>query len=386
MPRPVKPPSTIREVTRHGRRARNLERKVPLPGTWRYATPLSPASTPSDYASTDSAAFKNGWANIALPDGSYSPLRWRISHAGRVEIVGAIDGGSLGTVCVTLPAGYLPADEVVAVVSSTDGSRVMTVQIDTNGDVTVVAVPAATAVIGDGQVGTTQIQDGSITPAKLAASGVAAGTYGDGTHVAQVTVDAEGLVTAASNVAITGGIGATGPTGPAGATGPAGTAGPTGATGPAGTAGGVGATGATGPGGSSTISITQTAHGLAVGNIVRFDGAAYVKAKADSAADAEVVGIVTAVADSDHFTLAVGGPVSGLSALTAGTVYFLDPVTAGALTATEPTGAGQVSKPLLVADSATTGYFVNYRGEVIGAGGSQSSGTGDKLYLYANYA
>lgn len=40
-------------------------------------------------------------------------------------------------------------------------------------------------------------------------SGVGAGTYGDGTHVAQVTVNAQGLVTAAANVAISAGSGIT---------------------------------------------------------------------------------------------------------------------------------------------------------------------------------
>ena len=41
----------------------------------------------------------------------------------------------------------------------------------------------------------------------LPASGVGAATYGDSTHVAQVTVDAQGIITAASNVAISGGGG-----------------------------------------------------------------------------------------------------------------------------------------------------------------------------------
>lgn len=41
----------------------------------------------------------------------------------------------------------------------------------------------------------------------LAASGVTPGTYGDATHVGQFTVDSHGLITAASNVAITGGGG-----------------------------------------------------------------------------------------------------------------------------------------------------------------------------------
>jgi hypothetical protein len=43
--------------------------------------------------------------------------------------------------------------------------------------------------------------------ADLPTSGVTPGTYGDGTHVGQVTVAASGLVTAASNVLITGGGG-----------------------------------------------------------------------------------------------------------------------------------------------------------------------------------
>lgn len=49
-----------------------------------------------------------------------------------------------------------------------------------------------------------------VSSTDLPASGVTAGTYGDGTNVAQVTVNAEGIVTAASNVAITGGGGGSG--------------------------------------------------------------------------------------------------------------------------------------------------------------------------------
>src|SRR5947209_13886410 len=45
--------------------------------------------------------------------------------------------------------------------------------------------------------------------ADLPTSGVTAGTYGDATHVGQVTVSAAGLITAASNVGISGGGGGT---------------------------------------------------------------------------------------------------------------------------------------------------------------------------------
>lgn len=117
--------------------------------------------------------------------------------------------------------------------------------------------------------------------------------------------------------------------------------------------------------------VTQTGHGLSVGDVVIFDGTDYVAAQADSAANAEVVGIVSVVADADNFTLQMGGHVTGLTGLTAGMVYFLSESTPGALTATEPTAAGEISKPLLIADSTTSGYFFNFRGLVIGdAGGS----------------
>lgn len=170
----------------------------------------------------------------------------------------------------------------------------------------------------------------------------------------------------------TGVTGATGPTGLTGPTGATGTTGVTGATGSTGPTGSTGATGATGPGGSSTEDIAQTAHGLSVQDVVRFDGTDYVKAQADTAENAEVVGMVSEVADANNFTLAVVGKVEGLSSLVAGTVYFLDPDTAGALTDTEPTTIGQVSKPLFIADSSSSGFLFNFRGEQVadlGTGG-----------------
>lgn len=160
-----------------------------------------------------------------------------------------------------------------------------------------------------------------------------------------------------------GATGATGPTG-AGATGPTGAAGATGATGPTGSAGATGVTGPTGAVGDS-ITVHQVSHGFAVGNVIRYTGSAYVLAQADSAADAEAVGIVSVVVDSDDFTVQLFGYITGLTGMTAANVYFLDPATAGALTSTNPVALGQVSKPLLVADSSSSGYLFNWRGELI---------------------
>jgi len=127
-------------------------------------------------------------------------------------------------------------------------------------------------------------------------------------------------------------------------------------------------TGGSGSGAGASTDVTQTAHGFVAGNLVRIlSNNVYTKAQANSAANAEVAGIVSEVASSNSFTLLYIGAVSGLSGLTAGTVYFLDPSTAGAMTATEPSTVGQISKPVFVATSTTAGIFFNYRGTVVGS-------------------
>ena len=129
--------------------------------------------------------------------------------------------------------------------------------------------------------------------------------------------------------------------------------------------------GSSSSGGGSTYPIIQVGHGFTVGKVLTLSGSTFVTAEANIAANADVVGIVSAVSDADNFTLATGGYVTGLSGLSAGSTYYLSPTVAGGLTATEPSTIGQISKPILLADTATSGYFINYRGIVIGG----SSGT-----------
>lgn len=135
------------------------------------------------------------------------------------------------------------------------------------------------------------------------------------------------------------------------------------------------------PSGSATTrSIAQASHGFAVGEIVRLNGTSYTKAQADAAANAEAAGMVSAVVDANNFTLTTGGYVSGLSGLTAGEIYFLSTATPGAMTTTDPTVAGAadtVSKPVFYADSTTSGYFTNMRGQIINP--SSGSGTNPPL-------
>ena len=119
-----------------------------------------------------------------------------------------------------------------------------------------------------------------------------------------------------------------------------------------------------GSGASSTIPVLQVAHTFVVGTLVRYSGIAssYVKAQADSGANADVVGIVSTVTAADNFIVTTQGVITGLAGLVAGASYFLSDSVAGAYTVTEPTLATSVSKPVLIAVSTNTALFSNWRG------------------------
>jgi hypothetical protein len=141
-----------------------------------------------------------------------------------------------------------------------------------------------------------------------------------------------------------------------------------------------------GGGSSTTTAVSQASHGFSVGNIVQSSGTAdtYQLAKADTAADAEVAGIVSAVADANDFTLLTGGVVTGLSGLTTGDIYYLSASSAGAYTATPTTTAGQVNKPLFYAIDTTSAVWLNMRGEVIPSSGV-STVQGNNMILNGDF-
>lgn len=127
-----------------------------------------------------------------------------------------------------------------------------------------------------------------------------------------------------------------------------------------------------------TLDVTQ-ANTFTHGDFVRRDsGGTYVTAQANNAANAESVGMVLNPT-AGGFTLQQIGYVADLTGaswlpIVDGDVMFLDPATAGAATATEPTTNGQISKPIFIATSTTSGWLLQYRGMVIG--GSSSGGSG----------
>ncbi len=107
---------------------------------------------------------------------------------------------------------------------------------------------------------------------------------------------------------------------------------------------------------SDVTAVAQLAHGLSVGDWVRMDGTDYVVAQADTGANAEVVGVISAVEDVDNFTITTGGLVTGLSGLTAGEIHYLDDAVAGAIIDSD---TAAVSKPVLIARDTTSGYVLN---------------------------
>jgi hypothetical protein len=143
-----------------------------------------------------------------------------------------------------------------------------------------------------------------------------------------------------------------------------------------------------GSGGGASVEVAQSGHGFIIGDVLYFDGTNYVKAKADAANTAEVVGIVSEVVDIDNFVATTAGYVeSGLELdvagdpLVAGSVYFLSADTAGGLTLNEPNVVGQVSRPVLLVSAARTaegaadakGFVLPYRGVVVGGSNARTS-------------
>lgn len=137
--------------------------------------------------------------------------------------------------------------------------------------------------------------------------------------------------------------------------------------------------------GTVTKSVAATAHNFTAGEVLRMNGAAYVRAQADSEANAEVVGMVASVPDANHFLLQTGGfVVFDDPVLTAGEAYFLSPSVAGAITAIEPSAVGQVSKPIFIATTTGSGYFFNMRGIVVASGAASGGVIGTAVLSIDN--
>lgn len=114
--------------------------------------------------------------------------------------------------------------------------------------------------------------------------------------------------------------------------------------------------------------INQGAHGFVVGNILRISGSnTYAKAQANNEANSRAVGFVSDVIDANNFVLQFAGYASNpaFGPFGAGNVYYLDATLAGTVTPFAPAVVGQVVKVLLIPDTATSFYWLNYIGQQI---------------------
>ena len=144
--------------------------------------------------------------------------------------------------------------------------------------------------------------------------------------------------------------------------------------------------GGTGSSGENvTKTITKFGHGFDEKDVIGFSGGTYTKAIADGNYDGEIIGIVTDVIDVNNFELTQSGYVTGLTTLSVSTTYFVSPTVAGNITSTAPSTYGQLVRPILIANSTTTGWVLPYPGYILSppvTGGTGSTG-GNDLYTGA---
>ena len=150
---------------------------------------------------------------------------------------------------------------------------------------------------------------------------------------------------------------------------------------------------------STVIGITPKASGVTAGNVVRVDANGLTLAKADSATNAEVLGVVVGE-DASSTVVALTGIVNNTNfadtipnllgiaggTLTAGQVYFLSSSVAGGITTTEPSTVNQVSKPILLGITGNVGSVLPYRGAVIGVSGNNNNNINSNFIMAIDYS
>ena len=115
---------------------------------------------------------------------------------------------------------------------------------------------------------------------------------------------------------------------------------------------------------------------FSVGDVVRLDGSSYVLAKADSATNAEVIGVIESC-NTNSFIVVFAGEINfGSSVATGnGVTWFLSPTEAGKVVNTAPTNTGTITKTVYIGIDGDRAIVVNYLGLINGfeGGGNKVS-------------
>ena len=122
--------------------------------------------------------------------------------------------------------------------------------------------------------------------------------------------------------------------------------------------------------------VTQSSHGLSVGDVIYNNGTNYIKARANATGTLGIF-VVSAVTDSNTFTATFSGKIT-LSSLTAGQYYFVSTTTAGEYVSTEPTTG--YSNPILFALTTTAAVVLPYRPQDLTSGGAAGARTALDVY------
>jgi hypothetical protein len=136
-----------------------------------------------------------------------------------------------------------------------------------------------------------------------------------------------------------------------------------------------------GGGGGAVTQVIIQANTFTIGQWIRFDVASnmYVLAQATTPLAAEVIGVVI-VASPTQFTLQQSGYITTAQGIYAGLIpgqpQFLDDAVPGNMINVDVLIDGEVSRPVFIPDTPTSGWVLPYRGIIVGGGPDTGGGGG----------